>query len=163
MTSQIQFPKKVGLASLFHALTVLRLAEICPVVLAMKNFYEFLLIRYHLPFENVGNLHLNNTWNPFIQECFLLSLFEIDSLVLGKKIFLNFVNLYFHNFVMISPWERTYTPYLNKPKSLSPKNDLYYVWLKLAKWLWRRWKCDHFRDRRTTDDRPSEMLTWAES
>ena len=40
------------------------------------------------------------------------------------------------------------------------------VWLKFTQWFWRRrWKCKKFTeirpDRRTTDNRRSEKLTWA--
>ena len=47
--------------------------------------------------------------------------------------------------------------HLNKLKFSSPKD----VWLTLAQWFWRRrWKYGKFTDRRMTDDRRSEKLTW---
>mgnify|MGYP003692070963 CR=1 FL=1 len=46
--------------------------------------------------------------------------------------------MYFRFFVIISPWERAAALYLNKLESPSPENALCQVWLKLAKWFWRR-------------------------
>ena len=46
----------------------------------------------------------------------------------------------------------------------SPKGALYQVWLKSAQWFWRRrWKCEKFTDRWTTDNRRSEKLKWAKN
>ena len=48
------------------------------------------------------------------------------------------------------PLEKDGALYLNKLKFLSPKNALFQVWLKLAKWFWRRrLKCEKFTDGRT--------------
>jgi hypothetical protein len=55
-------------------------------------------------------------------------LIEFGLLVL-EKIFKNFQCI----FTIISPWRRV-IPFL----SPSPKDDLCQVWLKLAKWFWRR-------------------------
>ena len=62
--------------------------------------------------------------------------------------------------------------HLNKLQSPSPKDALCQVWLKLAKWFWRRRffnfvnVCSLFRNyrrwqRRTTDKFWSEKITWA--
>jgi hypothetical protein len=40
------------------------------------------------------------------------------------------------------PLEKGYPLPLNKFESPSPKDDLYQVWLKLAKWFWRRFLND---------------------
>lgn len=45
--------------------------------------------------------------------------------------------------------------HLNKFESLSPLNDVYQVWLKLASWLWRR-KCEKFTDRWIMENGGSE-------
>jgi hypothetical protein len=42
--------------------------------------------------------------------------------------------LYFCNYL---PFEQDLGLYLNKLESLSPKDDLYQVWLKFAQWFWR--------------------------
>ena len=36
------------------------------------------------------------------------------------------------------PFEEDLALYLNNLEFPSPKNDLYQVWLKLARWFWRR-------------------------
>ena len=61
----------------------------------------------------------------------MLSLVEIGSVVLEKKIFLNFVNLFslFRNYL---PLEKGGVLYLNKVESPSSKDALCQVW------LWRR-------------------------
>ena len=62
--------------------------------------------------------------------------------------FLNFINVFslFRNYL---PLEKGGTLHLNKLESPSPKDALCQVWLKLARWFWRRrWKCEKFTDRR---------------
>jgi hypothetical protein len=56
-------------------------------------------------------------------------------LVLEKKIFKIFQCI-FYSFDL--PLEEGYFLHLNKIESLSPKDDLCHVWLKLAQWFWRR-------------------------
>ena len=46
--------------------------------------------------------------------------------------------MYFQSFVIIFPLEKGYPLLLYKLESLSPKNELYQVWLKMAQWFWRR-------------------------
>ena len=68
---------------------------------------------------------------------------------LEKKIFFNFVNVSspFHNYL---PLEKGEALHLNKLESLSLRDTLCQVWLKLAQWFWRRrWKCEKFTDGRT--------------
>ena len=77
-----------------------------------------------------------------------------------RRRFVNFVNVVslFRNYLPLEPCT---TLYLNKLESLSPKNTLCHVLLKLAQWSWRRkWKCEKFTDRQTKDARRSEKLTW---
>ena len=59
------------------------------------------------------------------------SLYEIGQVVLEKKIFLNFVNVYllFRNYL---PFEMGMALHLNKFKSPLHKDALCQVWLKLA-------------------------------
>ena len=71
----------------------------------------------------------------------------------------------FFNFIIVFSLFRNYLPleedvalHLNKLESPSPKEVLSQVWLKLAKWFWRRWKCEKFTDGQM-DDRWSEKLT----
>jgi hypothetical protein len=61
------------------------------------------------------------------------------------------------------PLEKGDPLHLNKLESPPPKDGLCQVWLKLARWFWRRSrKCKSLQtDRRTTDNRWSEKLTWA--
>ena len=65
------------------------------------------------------------------------SLVEIGSVVLEKKIFFNFVNVFslFRNYL---PFEKDGALHLNKLDFPSPKDALCKVWLKLAQWFWRR-------------------------
>ena len=75
--------------------------------------------------------------------------------------FLNFANLFslFRNFFHL---EQGVDFYFSKLEFPLYKDALCQVWLKLAQWfLRRRWKCEKFTDRRTTDNRRSEKLTWA--
>ena len=76
-----------------------------------------------------------------------------------EKIFI-FVNL-FSIYCYYLPLEKS-DIHLNTFESSSPKDALCQVWLKLSQWfLRRRCKCEKFTDRRTTDHRRSEKLTWA--
>ena len=74
----------------------------------------------------------------------------------------NFLNVFslFRNYL---PFEMGGPFIWEKIESPSPKDALCQIWLKLAQWFWRRrWKCEKFTDRQTTDDRGSEKkLTWA--
>ena len=65
------------------------------------------------------------------------SLVEIGPVVLEKKYFINFVNI-FSLFHTCLPYEKGAALHLNKLECSSPKDTLYQVWLKLAKWLLRR-------------------------
>ena len=67
----------------------------------------------------------------------MLSLVKIDPVVLEKKIFFNFVNLFllFRNYL---PLEKGGVLHLNKFDSPSTKDALCQVWLKLVQWFLRR-------------------------
>ena len=64
-------------------------------------------------------------------------LFEIGSVVLEKRIYTNFVNVFslFPNYL---PLKKGGAFHLNNLKSTSLKDALCQVWLKLAQWFWRR-------------------------
>ena len=76
-------------------------------------------------------------WIPLTKGWFVLSLVHIGSVVLVKKIFLNFFNEFslFRNYL---PLKKGGTLHLNNTESPSPKIALCQVWLKLAEWFWRR-------------------------
>ena len=64
-------------------------------------------------------------------------------------------SMYFGYFCNYLPLEKGRILHLNKLESPLLKDALCQVWLKLAQWFWRRWKCEKFTDRRTdrqTDD-----------
>jgi hypothetical protein len=102
---------------------------------------------------------------PFTQGWFMSSLIEIGLLVLEKKIFKNFQCIF--TLLWLSPLREGQSPSFEQFRIPSPqKDDLCQVWLKLAKWFWRRSrKCktlqtdgptDKQTDRRTTDNGRSE-------
>ena len=77
-----------------------------------------------------------------------------------RRRYWNFVSVFslFRNYL---PLEKGVAFHLYKLEFPSPKDTLWQVWLKIAKWFCRRrCKCKKFMDRRT-DDRRSEKLTWA--
>ena len=79
-----------------------------------------------------------------------------------RKRFLNFVNVLslLRNYL---PFEKVMTLNFNKLESPSPKDALCRLWLNLAQWVLKKMKMRKFtrKDRRTTDNRRSENLTWA--
>ena len=102
------------------------------------NFVNvFLLFRNYHNLEKGGYLHLNKFEFPFTKGCFEPSLVEIGPVVLEMKILLKFVNVFllFHNYIHL---EKGAALFLNKLGFRSPKDALCKVWLKLAKWFWRR-------------------------
>jgi hypothetical protein len=60
--------------------------------------------------------------------------------------------VYFYSFTIISPWKtKGLSPSFEQIETPSPKDNLCQVWLKLAKWFWRRFLNDptpvlHFCD-----------------
>ena len=62
-------------------------------------------------------------------------------------------SMYFRHFVIISPWKWAW-PFIWTNLIPLPKVALSQVWLKLAKWFWRRrWKCEKFTTTTTTTDK----------
>ena len=98
-------------------------------------------------------LSFAQTWFPFTKKCFVPSSTEIYRVVLEKTNF-KILSMYFRNFLR---FEKGMAFHLNKLESPSPKDTLCHVWLKLAQWFWRRWKCQKFTDRRT-DGRTKNYL-----
>ena len=63
---------------------------------------------------------------------------EICQVVL-EKVFKYFK--YNFTILLLSPLGEGCGPSLNKLESPPPKDALCQVWMKLAQWFWRRWKC----------------------
>ena len=55
----------------------------------------------------------------------------------GEEDFL-ILSMYFRLFRNYLPLEKRWALHLNKLESLSPKDSLCQVWLKMAQWFWRR-------------------------
>ena len=128
------------------------------------NFINlFSLFGYYLPLEKGGAHHLNKLESPSPKDAFCQVWLNWLS-GSGEEDFFNFVNVFslFRNYL---PLKKGGAHHLNKLESPSPKDALCHVWLKLAQWFWRRWKCEKFTDgrtdRQTTNDWWSEKLTWA--
>jgi hypothetical protein len=100
-----------------------------------KNFSVFLLFCYYLPLERGNPLHLNKLKFP-PQGWFMPSLVKIGPVVLEKKIF-KWARPIFTFFLDYLPLEEDLALYLNKLEFPSHKNDVYQVWLNLARWFWR--------------------------
>ena len=100
------------------------------------------------------------TLSPFHPGMLLPRLVETDPMVLENGSWEDFLML-FRNYL---PLEKGMTLYLDKLESPSAKDALCQVLLKLGKWFLRRWKCeitDRQMDRKMTDNRRLEKLTWA--
>ena len=91
---------------------------------------------------------------PFTKICLGSSFIEMGPVVL-EKISFKFVNVFllFRNYL---PLKRGVVLHLNKFEFHLPKDALWQVWLKLAQWFLRIWKCEEkYTDSRTdreTDD-----------
>ena len=75
--------------------------------------------------------------NPYHPRMLAPRLVEIGSVVLEKRIFLNFINVFslFRNYL---PLKKGGDLHLKKLESPSPKDAFGQAWLKLAQWFWRR-------------------------
>ena len=108
------------------------LVEIGLVVLEKKIFFNFvnvLSLFNCLPLEKSRALHFNTLESTSSKAALCESLVEIGSVVLEKKIFFNFVNVFLliRNYL---PLEKGGALHLNKVESPSPKDALCQVWLK---------------------------------
>ena len=133
----------------------------------MRRFLDivnvFSLFRNYLILEKGVALHLNKLEFPTFKNTLCQICLKLAQWFLRKRL-LNFVNVFslFRHYI---PLEKGVALRLNK--SPSHKDVLCQVELKLAQWFFgRRWKCkkkntDKRTDRRTTDNRRSEKLTWA--
>jgi hypothetical protein len=65
-------------------------------------------------------------------------------LILARWFWRRFLEIFseFLLFCYYLPLEKSYALPLNNFESLSPKNDLCQVWLRLAQWFWRRFLND---------------------
>ena len=134
-----------------------------------RRFVEFVnifsLFRKYLHFEQGVALHLKKKI-PFTRWWFVLSLVEIDQVVLEKKIFTYCQNIFCY-FAVISPWTWAWPFIWTNLNILYPR-------MLCVKFGWN-WPCgsreedknvkslrtDGQTDIWTTDDRQSEELTWA--
>ena len=127
------------------------------------HYHYFIIIS---PLKRAGPF-IWKTWIPFTQGCFVPSLVEIGPVVLEKKI-LTFSSMYFHYFIIISPWKKA------GPFIWTNLNPLHLRML-CAKFSWN-WpsgsgeedgnlkglQTDRQKDdRQTMNDKWSEKLTWA--
>ena len=69
-----------------------------------------------------------------------------------RRIFFNYVKI-FSLLSKSSLFGKDVVLHLNKLEFPSPKEAVCQVWLKLAQWFWRQWKCETLTDRRTDDGR----------
>ena len=139
---------------------VLWLVEIGPVVLEkILNFFKvFLLFHNYIPLKKGQGTLFVQTRIPFTED----TLCQVW-LKLVQWLFLNFINVFllFRNYL---PLDKGMALHLNKFESTSSKDTLYQVWLNLALWfLRRRWKCEEFTDRQTSNRCLSFQLRWAKN
>ena len=116
-------------------------------------FFDILLLSR---LENGWDPSLEQTWIPFTQGCFvpILVIFGSSNM---EKIIWNFVSVYLH-FINISLANERGSS-LNKLEFPLPRDVLFQVWLKLAKWSWRwRWKCEMLATTTTTTTDNGQIL-----
>ena len=79
-----------------------------PTVVSEKKIIKFrqcfFTISWLFPLGKEWGPSFEQTWIPFTQGCFVPSLVEIGPVFFEKKIFL-ILSMYFHYFVIISPWK----------------------------------------------------------
>ena len=99
----------------------------------LNAFHYFAIIS---PLEKGRALHLNKIESPSLKDA-LCNVWLILAKWFRRRRFLNFFNVFslFRNYL---PLEKGGALHLNKFESLSPKDALCQVWLKLAQWFWRR-------------------------
>ena len=101
------------------------------------NFFKvFSLFRNYLPLEKGGGLNLNKLESPSPEDALCQVWLKLAQWFWRRKFF-NFVNV-FSQFIYYLPLEKDRALHLNKIESPSPKDALCQVWLKLAKWFWRK-------------------------
>jgi hypothetical protein len=101
----------------------------------LKIFSVFLLFLLSSPLGEGQSPSFEQTWIPSPKEWFMPSLVKIGPADL-EKIF-KWPHPFWH-FWDYLPLEEDLTLYLNKLEFLSPKDNVYQVWLNLVRWFWRR-------------------------
>ena len=113
------------------------LIEISPEVLR-RRFLIFVSVFLLLSLfeKKCVPLHLNKLESPLPKDALCQVWLKLASWLLRRK-FLNLVNLFspFRNHLLL---EKSVALHSKKLESSLPKNALCQVWLKLAKWYWRR-------------------------
>jgi hypothetical protein len=112
----------------------------------------------HLPLWRGPGPLFEQTWIPFIQGWFVVWL-NLSQCFWRRLRFFKKFSIFF-TLSLLSPLKDGWPPSFEQTwsYSLSPKDDLCQVWLKLAQWFWRKSrKCKSLQtDRMTTDNRRSE-------
>ena len=124
------------------------------------NLFMYFMVSLLSPLRKRRCPFFEHNLIPITQGCFVPSLVEIGWVALEKKI-IKFVNVFslFLNYLIL---EKVRFLHFNKLESPLPTDALCQVWLKLAHWLLRRWKCEKFTDRQNDErQRWSEKLIWA--
>ena len=102
----------------------------------------------YLPLEKGGAFHLNKLESPSPMNALCQVWLKLAKWFWRRR-FLNVVNV-FSLFCNYLPLKKGGALHRNKLESPPPMNALCQVWLKLAKWFWRRrWKSEKLTDRRT--------------
>jgi hypothetical protein len=94
------------------------------------------LISWSSPLWRGHGPPIEQTWILFNQGQIAPSLIEFGLLVLEKKIFKNFQCIF--TLSLLSLLGEGQSPSVIHLESPSPKDDLWWVWLKLVLWFWRR-------------------------
>ena len=91
----------------------------------------FSLFRNYLPLEKGGALLLKKLESPSPKDALCQDLLKFGSVVLEKKFFFNFINVFslFHNYL---PLEKGLALHLNKIESPSPMDTLCQIWLEFT-------------------------------
>ena len=131
------------------------------------NKYDYIIMfikrrkKHYKLYNNLLLIHLNKLEFPSPKDALWQVWLKLAEWFRRRRFF-NFVNIFllFRNYL---PLQKGRALYLNKLESPSPKDALCQVWLKLAKWFWRRrWKCESLRQqrqrqRRTNFDQKSSL------
>ena len=126
-----------------------------------KKIFKFVnvfsLFFNYLPLEKGGDLHLKKLLNPLYPRMHCANFGWNWPCGSGEDDLSN--SLMYFRYIVIALYllleKGGVALYLNKLESPSSKNALCQVWLKLARWFWRRrWKCEKFTTTTTT------TLTW---
>ena len=115
----------------------------------LKNINVFSQFGNYLLLEKGGSLHLNKFESPLTKDTLCQVLLKLAQWFWRRRFFKN-INVFsqIRNYL---PLEKGMALYLNKLESLSPKDALCQVLLKLTQGFWRRRrKCEKFTTAPTT-------------